>query len=124
MGGAAKSRLSSIPPKCAILLNEKSANIKIILVFRGVGAAAILQLSREDKIWAIFILQGFLRLSRMNIFISLKRYILLPQKLRFYYHSATYIYTEILQIVCSANYATPTKNLGIPLEKIGLVPSL
>ena len=59
-GGAAKSRLSSIPQKCAILLHEKSANMKIILVFRGGGGAAILQLSREDKICAIFILQGFL----------------------------------------------------------------
>ena len=36
-GGAAKSRLSSIPQKCAILLHEKSANMKIILVFRGGG---------------------------------------------------------------------------------------
>ena len=65
-GGAAKSRLSSIPQKCAILLHEKSANMKIILVFRGGGGAAILQLSREDKICAIFILQGFLTKGTVN----------------------------------------------------------
>ena len=35
-------------------------NLKTILGLRGGGGAAILQLSREDKICAIFILKGFL----------------------------------------------------------------
>ena len=35
-------------------------DLKAILGLEGVGGAAILQLSREDKICAIFILQGFL----------------------------------------------------------------
>ena len=60
-GGAAKSRLSSNPQKSAILLNEKSAYYQ---GFEGSGGAAILQLSREDKICAIFILKGFLKLDK------------------------------------------------------------
>ena len=85
-GGAAKSRLSSIMQKCAILLHEKIAHyqgfednirvkggwgggetksriikdFKTILGYRGGGGAVVLKLSREDKICAIFILQGFL----------------------------------------------------------------
>ena len=35
-------------------------DLKTILGYRGGGGAAVLQLSREDKICAIFILQGFL----------------------------------------------------------------
>ena len=62
-GEAAKSRLSSNPQKCAIMLREKSLNCQKFednfRVKRGCGAA-ILELSREDKICAICFLQGFL----------------------------------------------------------------